>query len=45
MFQGGSWTSDIVIMLALVGVTLLFAAAYAALEKVFPFLRGGSGRI
>jgi hypothetical protein len=26
-------------------MTLLFAAVYAALENVFPFLRGGTGRM
>ena len=39
------WTGELTAMIGIVLMALLFAAVYAALEKVFPFLRGGTGRI
>jgi hypothetical protein len=39
------WTGEVTVMLGIVLMTLLFAAVYAALENVFPFLRGGTGRM
>ena len=37
--------AEFFVVLALLIITVLFAALYAALERVFPFLRGGSGRM
>jgi hypothetical protein len=39
------WTGEVTVMFGMVLMTLLFAAVYAALENVFPFLRGGTGRM
>jgi hypothetical protein len=39
------WTGETAVMVGIILMTLLFAAVYAALEKVFPFLRGGLGRV
>ena len=39
------WTGEATVMLGIVLMALLFAAVYAALEKVVPFLRGGMGRM
>jgi|688.fasta_scaffold1163832_1 hypothetical protein len=39
------WTGEATVMLGIVLMALLFAAVYAALEKVVPFLRGGTGRM
>lgn len=39
------WTGEVTVMLGIVLMALLFAAVYAALENVFPFLRGGTGRM
>ncbi len=39
------WTGEVTIMLGIVLMALLFAAVYALLENVFPFLRGGTGRM
>ncbi len=39
------WTGEVTVMVGIIAMALLFAAVYAALEKVFPFLRGGMGRV
>ena len=39
------WTGEATVMAGIILMALLFAAVYAALEKVFPFLRGGMGRV
>jgi hypothetical protein len=39
------WIGEATVMLGIVLMALLFAAVYAALEKVVPFLRGGTGRM
>lgn len=39
------WSGEVTVMLGIVLMALLFAAVYAALENVFPFLRGGTGRM
>ena len=39
------WTGEVTVMVGIILMALLFAAVYAALEKVFPFLRGGMGRV
>ena len=39
------WTSEATVMVGIILMALLFAAIYAALENVFPFLRGGMGRV
>jgi hypothetical protein len=39
------WAQELLVIGVIIVMTLVLAAAYAALEKVFPFLRGGiSGR-
>jgi hypothetical protein len=43
--MSSSWTGEATVMLGIVLMALLFAAVYAALEKVVPFLRGGTGRM
>jgi hypothetical protein len=45
MGSAAFWTGEATVMLGIVIMTLLFAAIYAALENVFPFLRGGMGRV
>lgn len=37
--------AEFFVVAALLVITVLFAALYAALERVFPFLKGGSGRM
>ncbi|MFZ9502097.1 MAG: hypothetical protein ACO27F_11055 [Beijerinckiaceae bacterium] len=39
------WTGEFTVMAGIIAMTLLFAVVYAALENVFPFLRGGMGRV
>ncbi len=36
---------ELIFMAGITVATILLALAYAALEKVFPFLRGGLGRM
>ncbi len=45
MGSAAFWTGEFTVMTAIVLMALLFAAIYAALENVFPFLRGGMGRM
>ena len=37
--------AEFIVVAALLVITVLFAGLYAALERVFPFLKGGSGRM
>lgn len=39
------WANEATVMAGIILIALLFAAVYAALENVFPFLRGGMGRM
>ncbi|MFZ9500927.1 MAG: hypothetical protein ACO27F_05095 [Beijerinckiaceae bacterium] len=41
----GFWAGEALVMVSLVGISVVFAALYAALERVIPFLRGGLGRL
>jgi hypothetical protein len=41
----GFWTGEALVMLGIAGLAVLFAAVYAALERIVPFLRGGLGRM
>ena len=45
MGSAAFWTSEFTVMAGIILMSLLFAAVYAALENVFPFLRGGMGRM
>ena len=39
------WAQELMVIGVIILLTLVLSAVYAALEKVFPFLRGGiSGR-
>lgn len=39
------WVRELFFIMGISAGTCLLAAAYAALENVFPFLRGGLGRM
>jgi hypothetical protein len=39
------WMGEATVMAGIIIISLLFAAVYAALENVIPFLRGGMGRM
>lgn len=45
MGSAAFWTGEALIMLSLVIIAVVFAAIYSALERLFPFLRGGLGRV
>ena len=39
------WFRELVFVISISAATCALAVVYAALEKVFPFLRGGLGRM
>lgn len=45
MGSAAFWTGEALVMLGIAGLAIAFAALYAALEHVIPFLRGGLGRL
>ncbi|MDB5571692.1 MAG: hypothetical protein JWN93_2875 [Hyphomicrobiales bacterium] len=45
MGSAAFWTGEFAMMVGLVVATIAMAGIYAALENVFPFLRGGLGRM
>jgi hypothetical protein len=45
MGSSAFWMGEATVMAGIIIISLLFAAVYAALENVFPFLRGGMSRV